>query len=80
MCLVLIIGFARGSLEAVSHPGEVLNLIPWLTSRAPETDSASADAYTAISHSLLGVRSPWQQSVPAREVWFLTDAPRTTDR
>ena len=79
-CLVLVIGSAGGNLGAVSHHGEVLNLIPWLTSCAPETDSASANAYIVISHSPLGVLSPWQQSVFAREVWFLTDAPSTTNR
>jgi len=80
MCLVLVIGSTGGNLGAVSHHGGVLNLIPWLTSCAPETDSASANAYIVISHSLLGVLSPWQQSVLAREVWFLTDAPSTTNR
>ena len=80
MCLVLVIGSTGENLGAVSHHGGVLNLIPWLTSCAPETDSASANAYIVISHSLLGVLSPWQQSVLAREVWFLTDAPSTTNR
>jgi len=79
-CLVLVIGSAGGNLGAASHHGEVLNLILWLTSCAPETDSASANAYIVISHSPLGVLSPWQQSVFAREVWFLTDAPSTTNR
>ena len=80
MCLVLVIGSAGGNLGAVSHHGEVLDLILWLTSCAPETDSASANAYTVISQSPLGVLSRWRQSVFAREVWFLTDAPSATNR